>query len=80
MTAYSGGLSYTHLNMNPTQPTTVMVDGQVINPTAGELAGISVEGIEISSLGTPAKAMSGAEGRYQLHLGANSEHILKLDP
>lgn len=80
VTAYSGGLSYTHLNMNPTQPTTVMVDGQVINPTAGELAGISVEGIEISSLGTPAKAMSGAEGRYQLHLGANSEHILKLDP
>ncbi|MCG3115194.1 MAG: VCBS repeat-containing protein [Candidatus Manganitrophus sp. SA1] len=80
VTAYSGGLSYTHLNMNPTQPTTVMVDGQVINPTAGELAGISVEGIEISSLGTPAKAMSGADGRYQLHLGANSEHILKLDP
>ncbi|NKE71613.1 FG-GAP-like repeat-containing protein [Candidatus Manganitrophus noduliformans] len=80
VTAYSGGLSYTHLDMDPIQPTTVMVDGQVINPTAGEFAGISVEGIEVSSLGTSAKTMSGAEGRYQLHLGANSEHIIKLDP
>ncbi|NKE70470.1 FG-GAP-like repeat-containing protein [Candidatus Manganitrophus noduliformans] len=80
VTAYSGGLSYAHLNMNPIQPTTVMVDGQVINPTAGDLAGISVEGIEVNSLGTPAKTMSGTEGRYQLHLGANSEHILKIDP
>jgi hypothetical protein len=80
VTAYSGGLSYTHLNINPIPPTTVMVDGQVINPTAGDLAGISVEEIEISSLGTMAKTMSGAEGKYQLHLGANSEHILKLDP
>lgn len=80
VTAYSGGLSYTHVNMNPIQPTTVMVDGQVINPTAGELAGISVEEIEISALGTTAKTMSGAEGKYRLHLGANSEHIIKLDP
>ncbi|MDC4223965.1 MAG: FG-GAP-like repeat-containing protein [Candidatus Manganitrophus sp.] len=80
VTAYSGGLSYAHLNMNPIQPATVMVDGQVINPTAGELAGISVEEIEISALGTAAKTMSGTDGKYQLHLGANSEHILKLDP
>jgi hypothetical protein len=80
VTAYSGGLSYTHLNMNPIPPMTVMVDGQVINPTAGELAGISVDEIEISALGTTAKTISGAEGKYQLHLGANSEHIIKLDP
>jgi len=80
VTAYSGGLSYAHLNMNPIQPATVMVDGQVINPTAGELAGISVEEIEISALGTTAKTMSGADGKYQIHLGANSEHIIKLDP
>lgn len=80
VTAYAGGISYTHININPIQPTTVMVDGQVINPTAGDLAGLSVEEIEISSLGTTAKTMSGAEGKYQLHLEANSEHILKLDP
>ncbi len=80
VTAYSEGLSYTHLNINPIPPMTVMLDGQVINPTTADTAGLPVEDIKINSLGTTAATISGVEGRYQLHLGANSEHILKLDP
>ncbi|MBI3804437.1 MAG: VCBS repeat-containing protein [Nitrospirae bacterium] len=80
VTSHAGGLSYTHLNVNPIPPTTVLLAGQVINPTAGDLAGISVVGIKINSVGTPAATVSGDNGNYQFRLEANSEHLLKLDP
>lgn len=80
VTVYAGGLTYTHLNINPIAPSEVLIEGQVINPTAGEFAGIDVRGIHIVPLGAGTEAVSGDLGAYQIRLGANSEHIIKLDP
>lgn len=80
VTVYAGGLTYTHLNINPIAPSEVLIEGQVINPTAGEFAGIDVRGIHIVPLGAGVEAVSGDLGAYQIRLGANSEHIIKLDP
>ena len=88
VTVFSGGLSHFHLNMNDTSPTEVKLDGQIINPTAGELAGVAVDGIKITPLGTGITVVSRTvpadpedmEGVYEMVLGATSEYIIKLDP
>lgn len=80
VTSYEGGLTFFHLNMNPIAPMEVAVEGQVINPTAGEFAGIDVRDIAVIPVGTGKAAVSGEEGSYRLTLGANSEYTVKLDP
>lgn len=91
VTVFSEGLAHFHLNMNDTSPTQVKLDGQIINPIAGELAGFGVNGIKITPLGTGITVLSrivkadaedaeDALGVYQMDLGATSEYIIKLDP
>lgn len=90
---FAGSLAYFHLNMNDTEPRKVKLDGQVINPTAGEAAGVAVDRIKITPLGTGTTVVSRTvkanpaipddqdkEGVYQMELGATSEYIIKLDP
>ncbi len=74
------GLTFFHLKVNPIQPAEISLEGQVINPTVGEFAGIDVRGISVTPLGSGRSTFSGEEGRYQMNLGANSEYIIKLDP
>lgn len=93
VTVFAGSLAYFHLNMNDTSPSKVKLDGQVINPTAGEAAGVAVDRIKITPLGTGTTVLSRTvkanpaipddldkEGVYQMELGATSEYIIKLDP
>ncbi|MEC4678160.1 MAG: FG-GAP-like repeat-containing protein, partial [Nitrospirota bacterium] len=94
VTTFLDSLSYLHLNMNRIDPGTILLDGQVINPTSGPNAGIAVENIKITPLSTGLETLSldifddpatedideGREGAFKLELGATSEYILKLDP
>lgn len=93
VTAFPESLSYLNLNINPIIPSTIILSGQIINPSAGPTAGIPVDDIKITPLGLGKQAVSKnipanpeiagdfeRKGVFEIELGATSEYIIQLDP